>query len=112
MLWKEFIRSHLETLAAGDFFTAEVWTAVGLMTYYALVFMRIAPRQVSIAGITLAPDGEWHYARHYHEERNHQGKDNLIPFPVEADRIGSAAGKIQTRERLGGLLKFYHRAAA
>ena len=53
-----------------------------------------------------------HYARHYHEERNHQGKDNLILFPVEADRIGSAAGKIQTRERLGGLLKFYHRAAA
>jgi hypothetical protein len=112
MLWKEFIRSHLETLAAVDFFTAEVWTAGGLMTYYVLVFMRIAPRQINIAGITLAPDGEWHYARHYHEERNHQGKDNLILFPVEADRIGSAAGKIQTRERLGGLLKFYHRAAA
>jgi hypothetical protein len=52
------------------------------------------------------------YARHYHEERNHQGKDNLVLFPVEADRIGSAAGKIQPRERLGGLLKFYHRAAA
>jgi hypothetical protein len=45
-------------------------------------------------------------------ERNHQGKDNLVLFPVEADRIGSAADKIQTRERLGGLLKFYHRAAA
>ena len=41
------------------FFTAEVWTAGGLTTYYVLVFMRIAPRQVSIAGITLAPDGEW-----------------------------------------------------
>lgn len=59
MPWKEFIRSHLETLAAVDFFTAEVWTAGGLTTYYVLVFMRIAPRQVSIAGITLAPDGEW-----------------------------------------------------
>ena len=28
-LWKDFIRSHLETLAAVDFFTAEVWTASG-----------------------------------------------------------------------------------
>jgi hypothetical protein len=29
-----------------------------------------------------------------------------------ADRIDRSSGKIQTRERLGGLLKFYHRAAA
>jgi transposase InsO family protein len=53
-----------------------------------------------------------HYVQHYHEERNHQGKDNLILLPAAADRIGSAAGKIQTRECLGGLLKFYHREAA
>ncbi len=59
MLWKEFIRSHLETLAAVDFFTAEFWTAGGLTTYYVLVFMRIAPQQINIAGITLAPEGEW-----------------------------------------------------
>ena len=52
------------------------------------------------------------YARHYHEERNHQGKDNMIPFPAAADRIGSSSGPIRTRERLGGLLKFYHREAA
>ena len=32
MLWKDFIQSHLEVLAAVDFFTAEVWTAGGLMT--------------------------------------------------------------------------------
>jgi len=52
------------------------------------------------------------YARHYHEERNHQGKDNMIPFPATEDRIGSSSGSIRTRERLGGLLKFYHREAA
>lgn len=52
------------------------------------------------------------YARHYHEERNHQGKDNVILFPVAAHRLGSSSGKIRTRERLGGLLKFYHREAA
>ena len=33
MSWREFIRSHVEVLAAIDFFTAEVWTAAGLMTY-------------------------------------------------------------------------------
>lgn len=32
MRWKDFVRSHLETLAAVDFFTAEVWTAGGLTT--------------------------------------------------------------------------------
>jgi hypothetical protein len=53
-----------------------------------------------------------HYARHYHEERNHQGKDNMIPFPAAEDRIGSSSGPIRTRERLGGLLTFYHREAA
>jgi len=52
------------------------------------------------------------YARHYHEERNHQGKDNVILFPTAADRIGCSSGKIHPRERLGGLLKFYHREAA
>ena len=37
---------------------------------------------------------------------------NQIPFPAAADRIGSSSGPIRTRERLGGLLKFYHREAA
>ncbi len=30
--WKEFIRSHMDVLAATDFFTAEVWTQGGLVT--------------------------------------------------------------------------------
>ena len=34
--WKEFIRAHMEVLVATDFFTAEVWTLGGLVTYYAL----------------------------------------------------------------------------
>lgn len=59
MLWKDFIRSHLEVLAAVDFFTAEVWTAGGLITYYVLVFLRIGPRQVCIAGLTPSPDANW-----------------------------------------------------
>jgi hypothetical protein len=36
----------------------------------------------------------------------------VILFPAPADWIGSSSGKIQSRERLGGLLKFHHREAA
>jgi transposase len=59
MSWRDFIRSHLEVLAAVDFFTAEVWTAAGLTTYYILTCMRVASRQVCIAGITTSPDQHW-----------------------------------------------------
>jgi putative transposase len=52
------------------------------------------------------------YAAHFHTERNHPGKGNVILFPVLADRIGEITGKVRTRERLGGLLIFYYRAAA
>ena len=41
------------------------------------------------------------YVSHFHTERNHQGKDNVILFPAPADRIGESTGEIQTRERLG-----------
>jgi transposase InsO family protein len=199
MLWKDFIQSHLAVLAAVDFFTSEVWTAGGLMTYYVLVFMRVGSRQIQIAGFTLAPDFEWrkqmarnltmagqgilegcryllhdrdtkftgefdeilrsagiealtlpprspnlnahlerwnrsvkeeciskmilfgeaslqhvlsNYVQHFHSERNHQGKGNVILFPEAADRIGESSGKIRTRQRLGGMFKFYYREAA
>jgi hypothetical protein len=36
--WKEFIRTHMDVLVATDFFTAEVWTLSGLVTYYVLFF--------------------------------------------------------------------------
>ena len=32
--WKAFIRTHMDVLVATDFFTAEVWTLGGLVTYY------------------------------------------------------------------------------
>ena len=50
------------------------------------------------------------YVEHFHHERNHQGKDNVLLFPDEAPDAGGRS--IRCRERLGGLLKFYHREAA
>ena len=49
------------------------------------------------------------YVEHYHAERNHQGLGNELIEPVDAD---SVAGRIECRERLGGMLKYYHRRAA
>ena len=51
------------------------------------------------------------FVLHYHEERNHQGKGNVLLFPaVSQDK--ARQGPIQCRERLGGLLKYYAREAA
>ena len=51
------------------------------------------------------------YLEHFHAERNHQGKSNVLLFPAMSQ--GPAReGPIQCRERLGGLLKYYERKAA
>ena len=194
--WKEFIRSHQAVLAATDFFTTEVWTVNGLVTYYVLFVMHVATRRVHIAGVAPCPNEPWimqvarnltmadvgfvvdhrylihdcdgkycpafdttlqdggvtpvrlparspnlnphaerwvrsvkdeclsklilfgepalraalrAYVDHFHGERNHQGKDNLLLFPTVAIH---STGPVRCRERLGGLLKFYHRTAA
>lgn len=57
--WKDFIRSHMSVLAGTDFFTAEVLTWRGLVTYYVLFFIHLDSRRVSIAGITEHPDSAW-----------------------------------------------------
>ena len=195
--WREFIRSHMDVLDATDFFTTEVWTARGLVTYYVLFFMQVGTRRVHIAGVTPYPIENWmtqvarnvtmvdvgflaesrylihdrdgkfcrafdetiraagvkpvklpaqspnlnayaerwvrsvkdeclsklilfgeaslrralkSYVEHFHSERNHQGKDNLLLLPADAPRV--ERGEISRRERLGGLLNFYHREAA
>ena len=194
--WKEFIQSHIDVLAGADFFTVEVLTWRGLVTYYVLFFMEVGSRRVSLGGITRHPDSGWmeqvarnatmqdtgylngcryllhdrdqkfcrqfretlagggvkctpiparspnlnahaerwvrsikqeclsklilfgetslrrvvsEYLPHYHQERNHQGKDNLLLFPVSAPHTSGPQGATRCRERLGGLLKYYSR---
>ena len=53
-----------------------------------------------------------HYQAHYHEERNHQGKGNVLLFPLPTRAISRKQGEVRCRERLGGLLKHYEREAA
>jgi hypothetical protein len=195
--WAAFIRTHLALLAGSDFFTAEVLTLRGLVTYYVLFFIHLASRRVDIAGITTQPDELWmkqiarnvtmegcgalrdcryllhdrdtkytqsfraiilsgqveplvlparspnlnayaerwvravkeeclskvilfgerslrralsEYIEHFHAERNHQGKGNVLLFP--RDKAVDPEGPVQCRERLAGLLRYYHREAA
>jgi putative transposase len=195
--WAAFIRTHLSLLAGTDFFTAEVLTLRGLVTYYVLFFIHLESRRVDIAGLTVHPDEAWmkqiarnatmedcgvlrdcryllhdrdtkftrslrailmsgrvealalparspnlnayaerwvrsvkeeclckvilfgerslrralsDYVDHFHAERNHQGKGNVLLFPRATDR--QREGPVRCRERLGGLLRYYHQEAA
>jgi len=49
----------MDVLVATDFFTTEVWTWCGLVTYYILFFIHLESRQVHIAGVTSHPHEPW-----------------------------------------------------
>lgn len=197
--WAAFIRTHLEVLAGTDFFSVEVLTRRGLVTFYVLFFIHLESRKVELAGITPHPDERWmqqiarnatmqgcgflancrylihdrdtkytrsfraiikaggvtslplpahspnlnafserwiksvkdeclsklilfgerslrralqNYLVHYHAERNHQGKGNVLLFPPVNQLPPKTPERVQCRERLGGLLRYYHREAA
>ncbi|MCP4982859.1 MAG: transposase [Gammaproteobacteria bacterium] len=197
--WTDFIRAHMSVLAGTDFFTVEVLTLRGLVTYYVLFFIHLESRRVEVAGITPHPNKAWmkqiarnitinewgflencrylihdrdtkftdsfraivksghveplklparspnlnayaerwvksvkeealsklilfgvsslrcalrEYVTHYHEERNHQGKSNILLFPTAKKAVNHVGGSIGCKERLGGMLEYYHREAA
>ena len=193
--WRTFLAAHWGTIAAADFFTTEVWTPRGLVTYYTLFVIDLASRTVHLGGSTPQPDeifmlqvartltdaddgmlqgyrvlicdrdtkwsvafqrlltdagirvvqtpcrapncnayaerfvrsikeecldrmvlfGEVRFRRalaafleHYHRERNHQGLGNRLIVP---EPPGPRNGDVCCRTRLGGLLRYYYRAA-
>ena len=50
------------------------------------------------------------YVEHYHRERNHQGIGNVLLMQSSAGKRDQ--GPVMRRQRLGGLLNYYDRAAA
>ncbi len=191
--WRSFLKAHWGQVGATDFFTTEVWTPLGLKTYYVLFVIDLKSRCVHLAGITRNPNEEFmaqvarnltdvvdgflrahrflicdrdtrftaqfrrilgdagvetvltprqapncnafaerfvlsvkseclgrvilfgesslrravgEYLAHYHAERAHQGIGNV---PITTIAMGE--GEVQSRERLGGTLKHYYRAA-
>ena len=57
--WTDFIRAHMSLLAGTDFFTVEVLTLRGLVTYYVLFFIHLESRRVQVSGITPHPNEAW-----------------------------------------------------
>jgi transposase InsO family protein len=191
--WWTFLRAHWGAIAGADFFTSEVWTPRGLITYYTLFVIDLRSRRVHVAGSTPTPDAwfmaqaarrltdavdgflanhqvlicdrdsKWtdgfrrvvqgagvrivltpvqapnanayaerfvrsireecldrlilfgerrllraidEFVAHYHGERNHQGLGNDLITPAAA-----AGTQVRCRDRLGGLLRYYYRAA-
>jgi putative transposase len=64
----------------------------------------------------IIPLGESHLRRavsehlkHSHQERNHQGLGNVL---IDSSMAAHDKGRVRRRQRLGGLLSYYHREAA
>jgi putative transposase len=192
--WRTFLRAHWGEIAGADFFTTEVWTPRGLITYDTLFVLDLRSRRVHVVGSTPTPDGgvmaqaprrltdavdgflaghrilicdrdtKWTdgfhrivqgagarivrtpvqapnanayaerfvrsireecldrlilfgerrllralnaFLAHYHRERNHQGLGNEL---IIHETRPLWATQVRCRERLGGLLRYYHRA--
>src|SRR5919106_1618323 len=54
--WRTFLRAHWGAIAGADFFTTEVWTSRGLVTYYTLFVLDLKSRRVQVVGSTPNPD--------------------------------------------------------
>jgi putative transposase len=57
--WKQFIRSHWETLYACDFFAVETLGIFGTVRIMVLFVIELRTRAVHIAGMRINPDGAW-----------------------------------------------------
>jgi putative transposase len=53
--WQTFLKAHWGAIAGADFFTTEVWTWKGLVTYYTVFVIDLASRRVQILGSTPHP---------------------------------------------------------
>jgi putative transposase len=54
--WQMFLRAHWGAIAGADFFTTEVWTLRGLVTFYTVFVIDLASRRVQIVGSTPHPN--------------------------------------------------------
>jgi hypothetical protein len=67
----------------------------GLVTFYVFFVIELATRRIDIAGITPSPGEPWMHRL------------------IEPDALpGSTINAIKCAQRLGGMLRFYHRTAA
>jgi len=54
--WRTCLQAHWPALVAADFFTTEVWTTRGLVTFYTVFVIELQSRRVRVVGSTRYPD--------------------------------------------------------
>jgi putative transposase len=54
--WQTFLRAHWGAIAGADFFTTEVWTWRGLVTYYTVFAIDLASRRVQVVASSPHPN--------------------------------------------------------
>src|SRR5262249_31898005 len=54
--WQTFLQAHWGAIVGADFYTTEVWTWRGLVTFYTAFTIDLASRRVQILGSTAHPD--------------------------------------------------------
>lgn len=57
--WHRFLQAHWETLIAADFFSTEVLSWNGLITFYTLFVIDLRSRSVHVCGTTVSPNAVW-----------------------------------------------------
>jgi putative transposase len=57
--WSTFLKAQWRGLAASDFFTVEVWSWRGLVTFYVLFIIDLSTRRVTVCGMTTNPNDVW-----------------------------------------------------
>ena len=104
-----------ETLATGGVKTIQLPANSPNLNAFAERWVR-SVKQECLSKLILFGEGSLlrvltEYGRHYHHERNHQGKGNRLLFPDKPEKEYLFSRYIVCRQRLGGLLKYYQRAA-
>src|SRR5262249_56824674 len=54
--WQTFLQAHWGAIGGADFFTAEVWTWRGLVTFYTVFVIDLATRRVQVLCVTSHPN--------------------------------------------------------
>jgi putative transposase len=108
-----FTEAFRETLAAAGVQVVRMPPRSSNLNAYAERFVRTIKEscldRMILVGEASLRRAVGEFTEHYHRERNHQGLGNRLIVPPSAHTIGD---RILSRERLGGLLKYYHRPAA
>jgi putative transposase len=109
-----FTQAFQETLAAADVQIVRLPARSPNLNAYAERFVRTIKEscldRIILVGEASLRRAVREFADHYHHERNHQGLGNQLIVPLAEQE--NHDGDIACRERLGGLLKYYHRPAA